>query len=39
MSILGTTQTLFVNEMSNEGAYLDGRDLGEVFLPSKEIDY
>ncbi|AXV65177.1 MULTISPECIES: CvfB family protein [Pseudoalteromonas] len=39
MSILGTTQTLFVNEISNEGAYLDGRDLGEVFLPSKEIEY
>ncbi len=39
MSILGITQTLFVNEISNEGAYLDGRDLGEVFLPSKEIEY
>lgn len=37
MSYLGTTQTLFVNEVSNEGAYLDGHDLGEVFLPSHEI--
>ncbi|KPH64321.1 GntR family transcriptional regulator [Pseudoalteromonas porphyrae] len=39
MSYLGTTQTLFVNEVSNEGAYLDGHDLGEVFLPSNEIKY
>ncbi|WP_404340192.1 S1 RNA-binding domain-containing protein [Pseudoalteromonas mariniglutinosa] len=37
MSYLGTTQTLFVNEVSNEGAYLDGHELGEVFLPSHEI--
>ncbi|WP_149982482.1 CvfB family protein [Pseudoalteromonas rhizosphaerae] len=39
MSYLGTTQTLFVNEVSNEGAYLDGHDLGEVFLPSSEIKH
>ncbi|WP_394190755.1 S1 RNA-binding domain-containing protein [Pseudoalteromonas atlantica] len=39
MSYLGTTQTLFVNEVSNEGAYLDGHDLGEVFLPSHEIKH
>lgn len=39
MSYLGTTQTLFVNEVSNEGAYLDGHDLGEVFLPSQEIKH
>ncbi|TMN82829.1 MULTISPECIES: S1-like domain-containing RNA-binding protein [unclassified Pseudoalteromonas] len=37
MSYLGTTQTLFVKEVSNEGAYLDGHDLGEVFLPKNEI--
>ncbi|KTD98281.1 CvfB family protein [Pseudoalteromonas sp. H71] len=37
MSYLGTTQTLFVKEVSNEGAYLDGHDLGEVFLPKSEI--
>ena len=37
MSYLGTTQTLFVKEVSNEGAYLDGHDLGEVFLPKHEI--
>ncbi|MBB1330732.1 GntR family transcriptional regulator [Pseudoalteromonas sp. SR43-7] len=39
MSYLGTTQTLFVKEVSNEGAYLDGRDLGEVFLPKQEIKH
>lgn len=39
MSYLGTTQTLFVNEVSNEGAYLDGHELGEVFLPSHEIKH
>lgn len=39
MSYLGTTQTLFVNEVSNEGAYLDGHDLGEVFLPGSEIKH
>ena len=39
MSYLGTTQTLFVNEVSNEGAYLDGHQLGEVFLPSQEIKH
>lgn len=37
MSYLGTTQTLFVKEVSNEGAYLDDHDLGEVFLPKHEI--
>ena len=37
MSYLGTTQTLFVKEVSNEGAYLDRHDLGEVFLPKNEI--
>ncbi|MCK8131665.1 S1 RNA-binding domain-containing protein [Pseudoalteromonas sp. 2CM28B] len=39
MSYLGTTQTLFVKEVSNEGAYLDGHDLGEVFLPKHEIKH
>lgn len=39
MSYLGTTQTLFVKEVSNEGAYLDGHDLGEVFLPKQEIKH
>ncbi|KPH92294.1 GntR family transcriptional regulator [Pseudoalteromonas sp. S1610] len=39
MSNLGTTQTLFVKEVSNEGAYLDGHDLGEVFLPKHEIKH
>lgn len=39
MSYLGTTQTLFVTEVSNEGAYLDGHDLGEVFLPKQEIKH
>lgn len=39
MSYLGTTQTLFVKEVSNEGAYLDGYDLGEVFLPKHEIKH
>jgi predicted RNA-binding protein (virulence factor B family) len=39
MSYLGTTQTLFVQEVSNEGAYLDGHDLGEIFLPKQEIKH
>jgi uncharacterized protein len=39
MSYLGTTQTLFVKEVSNEGAYLDGHELGEVFLPKQEIKH
>ncbi|MFT7318196.1 MAG: putative RNA-binding protein (virulence factor B family) [Pseudoalteromonas distincta] len=39
MSYLGTTQTLFVKEVSNEGAYLDGHDLGEIFLPKQEIKH
>ncbi|GAA67717.1 S1 RNA-binding domain-containing protein [Pseudoalteromonas sp. BSi20429] len=39
MSYLGTTQTLFVKEVSSEGAYLDGHDLGEVFLPKQEIKH
>ncbi|WP_413401952.1 S1 RNA-binding domain-containing protein [Pseudoalteromonas sp. KJ71-7] len=39
MSYLGTTQTLFVKEVSNEGAYLDGHGLGEVFLPKHEIKH
>ena len=30
MSYLGTTQTLFVKEVSNEGAYLDGHDTQKV---------
>ena len=37
MSYLGTTQTLFVKEVSNEGAYLDRHDLGEVYLTKNEI--
>ncbi len=37
MSILGTQQTLSVQEVAHEGAYLDGAELGDVFLPRNEF--
>ena len=37
MSELGQWQTLFVEEVAGEGAYLRSTELGEVFLPASEL--
>lgn len=37
MSKLGTTATLPVMKLVSGGLYLDGGDLGEIFLPKREI--
>ncbi|KZN39729.1 CvfB family protein [Pseudoalteromonas luteoviolacea] len=34
--MLGTKQFLMIEEISAEGAYLDGKELGDVFLPLDE---
>ena len=36
--MLGSIQNLMINELCAEGAYLDGRELGEVFLPKAEVE-
>ncbi|WP_040697828.1 S1 RNA-binding domain-containing protein [Pseudoalteromonas citrea] len=38
MTMLGSIQNLMINELCAEGAYLDGRELGEVFLPKAEVE-
>lgn len=38
MITLGRFHTLTITELSGEGAYLDGKNLGEVFLPLNEIE-
>ncbi|WP_417712156.1 S1 RNA-binding domain-containing protein [Pseudoalteromonas ardens] len=37
MKMLGTTQFLMIEEICAEGAYLDGKEQGDVFLPLKEL--
>jgi predicted RNA-binding protein (virulence factor B family) len=36
--MLGRIETLMISEICAEGAYLDGKELGEVFLPAKELE-
>ncbi|NLW82438.1 MAG: GntR family transcriptional regulator [Desulfovibrionales bacterium] len=37
MSALGTTATLKIMKLATGGCFLDGKELGEVFLPGREI--
>nr|WP_216628331.1 S1-like domain-containing RNA-binding protein [Pseudoalteromonas caenipelagi] len=36
--MLGHIETLMISDVCAEGAYLDGKDLGEVFLPANELE-
>ncbi|CAH9060286.1 Conserved virulence factor B [Pseudoalteromonas holothuriae] len=36
--MLGRIETLMISEICAEGAYLNGNELGEVFLPSAELE-
>nr|WP_194709960.1 S1-like domain-containing RNA-binding protein [Pseudoalteromonas sp. S16_S37] len=36
--MLGRIETLMISEVCAEGAYLDGKELGEVFLPANELE-
>ncbi|WP_261593589.1 S1 RNA-binding domain-containing protein [Pseudoalteromonas holothuriae] len=38
MNMLGRIETLMISEICAEGAYLNGNELGEVFLPSAELE-
>ncbi|OHU87928.1 S1 RNA-binding domain-containing protein [Pseudoalteromonas amylolytica] len=36
--MLGSINSLMISEVCAEGAYLDGKELGEVFLPAQELE-
>ncbi|CAM3974340.1 CvfB family protein [Pseudoalteromonas byunsanensis] len=36
--MLGSINSLMISEICAEGAYLDGKELGEVFLPAQELE-
>ncbi|MCF6434170.1 S1-like domain-containing RNA-binding protein [Pseudoalteromonas sp. MMG022] len=38
MIMLGSINSLMISEVCAEGAYLDGKELGEVFLPAQELE-